>query len=242
MLGLGLGLPPGQRASWQPSQFPGARALFDSTRGITLNGSTVSAWANQLSGGAADMTQGAAANQPGNTGTPAQIVFDGTNDFLAGGNRSTYMTTTAKYVLAVITLRALPGTGGSLSGQSYVLADAGEWFGLGLVTVSGEPFLDAQNFTSAYQSARRPLPAIGTAALCEVRHDGTNLVCRVNGSEVSIASGATGGGDALALRMGGRTNFSAFDVRGLLIANQVGTAGDRASARAWAAAMWGGTA
>lgn len=72
--------------SFMPTQIAGNILWLRADLGITLNGSNVSAWADQSSSDA-DYTQGTAANQPayitdGWSGQPV-VRFDGTNDFLA---------------------------------------------------------------------------------------------------------------------------------------------------------------
>lgn len=91
MLGIGTG--PGHAAVyggiWTPRALGSSLELWlRADMGVTLNGSTVSAWADQ-SGNGRNATQGTAANQPTYvTGDPllgnqASLDFDGTNDTIA---------------------------------------------------------------------------------------------------------------------------------------------------------------
>lgn len=72
----------------------GPIAVFDAAKGITLNGSDVSAWADD-SGTGNDLAQATALDQPAFNASNVSVDFDGTNDFMAlsgttwvGGNKS----------------------------------------------------------------------------------------------------------------------------------------------------------
>lgn len=87
-LGLGIGLG-GGAAPWTPARLGSSLALWlRADLGITLNGATVSAWADQ-SGRGTHFSQGTAANQPtfasadAGFGNKPSLVFDGTADYLA---------------------------------------------------------------------------------------------------------------------------------------------------------------
>lgn len=82
LLGTGAAVAP----EFTPLAISNLQAWYKADAGITLNGSTVSQWADQ-SGNARHMIQATAANQPTFTasaknGLPA-LTFDGTNDYLA---------------------------------------------------------------------------------------------------------------------------------------------------------------
>lgn len=78
---------PAGAPQWLPTSLASLAAWYRGDLGITLNGGTVSAWADQ-SGNGRHLTQGTAANQP-TYGTAsgmrghAALAFDGTNDILS---------------------------------------------------------------------------------------------------------------------------------------------------------------
>lgn len=76
----------GGGGQWTPLALSNLAAWYRADRGITLNGSTVSAWADQ-SGNGRHLSQGTAANQPTFTasgiGGQPSLTFDGTNDHVA---------------------------------------------------------------------------------------------------------------------------------------------------------------
>lgn len=86
--GISIGLPTLSigvgGVQWTPIQLGSSLKLWlRADLGVTLNGSTVSAWADQ-SGNGRNATQGTAANQPTYTtlGNQAALTFDGANDLL----------------------------------------------------------------------------------------------------------------------------------------------------------------
>lgn len=79
----------GQAVAQAPATISDLKVWFRADRGVTLNGSTVSAWADQAAlGGAQDMSQGTAAEQPTYVASDADFAgqpslqFDGTTDKL----------------------------------------------------------------------------------------------------------------------------------------------------------------
>ena len=92
-IGLGRGLGLGhQEPQWTPRRL-NAPLWFRADLGITLNGATVSAWANQGTDAAGSLAQGVAANQPTYTavsalGSRPALSFDATNDILTGASAS----------------------------------------------------------------------------------------------------------------------------------------------------------
>lgn len=89
-MGLGLGIDAGGGRLAAPlGGVAGASVVLLADTGITLNGSDVSAWADQSAGGTFDVAQGTAADQPGyladaGDGAPA-IDFDGTESLPGAG-------------------------------------------------------------------------------------------------------------------------------------------------------------
>ena len=79
-----------------PTSLPNLKAWFRADLGITLNGSTVSAWNDQSGTGDSNknLTQGTAANQPTYVSSDSSynnmptVSFDGTNDYLFTGTWS----------------------------------------------------------------------------------------------------------------------------------------------------------
>lgn len=76
---------------FNPRSIANLYAWFRSDMGITLNGSTVSAWADQ-SGNGKNLTQGTASNQPTFVSSDSEynnygsLSFDGVNDVLTGAS------------------------------------------------------------------------------------------------------------------------------------------------------------
>jgi hypothetical protein len=88
VIGIHSGVPGsgGRRRRFLPTQLAGLSAWFRADKGVTLNGATVSAWADQ-SGNGRHFTQGTSGNQPTFAaaalgGQPA-LTFDGTSDSLS---------------------------------------------------------------------------------------------------------------------------------------------------------------
>jgi len=90
-LGLNLKLKQRGSAPFTPNSISGLYSWVRSDLGVTLNGATVSAWADQ-SGNGKNLTQGSAASQPTFNATDADynnlpsLTFDGVNDCLAGSS------------------------------------------------------------------------------------------------------------------------------------------------------------
>lgn len=96
-----------------PTDFSGCQLWLRANRGVTLNGATVSAWADQ-SGNGNNATQGTAANQPtyGSAtfaGFPA-LDFDGVSDFLSVASADGLNPGVGSYLL-IVAGRWLGGTG-----------------------------------------------------------------------------------------------------------------------------------
>jgi Concanavalin A-like lectin/glucanases superfamily len=83
-------------SAFTPASLSGLRLWLRSDMGITLNGSTVSAWDDQ-SGNGNNATQGTAANQPtyqatGYPGSKPGVLFDGADDFLIADGMAAVLT------------------------------------------------------------------------------------------------------------------------------------------------------
>jgi hypothetical protein len=123
-----------------PHLLSGCRLALASDSGITLNGATVSAWADQ-SGLGNNAAQATAANQPTYTASDAafnglpSLTFDGTNDSLACTGVMTATGTAVHHTILVvgrITSGATDGvlaSVGAASAVGVIAASTGWWAG-----------------------------------------------------------------------------------------------------------------
>jgi len=133
-IGLGRGLGLGhQEPQWTPRRL-NAPLWFRADLGITLNGATVSAWANQGTDAAGSLAQGVAANQPTYTavsslGSRPALSFDTVNDVLTGSSAN--LAQPNFIALAVRTAADVTtGNRGVVDGaiaRHYVFAQDGSW-------------------------------------------------------------------------------------------------------------------
>lgn len=102
-IGLGFGCGMGAGGSWTPKRLGSSLALWlRADKGVSLNGSSVTAWAD-LSGNGRDFSQGTASKQPtinatGLGGRPA-VVFDGVNDIVSAAGLSALTTSADTFIV-----------------------------------------------------------------------------------------------------------------------------------------------
>lgn len=120
-IGLGISIPGQSGVPWSPLSLGSALMSWHrGDLGVTLNGSTVSEWADQ-SGNAHTFSQGVAANQPtyvasdSNFGGQSSVQFLGTNDKL--DHTATWTAPTALDLFCVLLVVNDPGTGVAATGS-----------------------------------------------------------------------------------------------------------------------------
>jgi len=162
--------------------------------GITLNGATVSAWANQGTAGGS-FTQGTASDQPtyvasALNGKPG-VLFDGTNDFLTNASAlSTWITASSYTAFVVFSATSITTNDASSFNNSPLLADSGGNWGQHLKSTG--PTVLAFHWAGSDKHADNTI-ATATPYAFMHRYDGTDIVGRLGlGTRVSVAATGIG--------------------------------------------------
>jgi len=187
----------------------------------TMNGSTVSGWAD-MSGEGNDFAQATAADQPSlssaGLGGRAELTFDGSSDVLEGSNLYAMLSDVAEWTIIVVcrgwTWGATYGpTWGTAHGRAVMGAPSNGGSYLSLV-VGGS----SQGPTSGFYPSGAPAPAIAPADsagdegadLVWVALSDGDLVTRINGEAGSVVSGGDLNAYVTTLAVGRGTNQTTF--------------------------------
>ena len=190
MLGAGspiVGVVHQQPRYANPRDVPNLTLWLRGDMGITLNGATVSAWADQ-SGSGNDVSQATAANQPtfrasGINGQP-DLDFDGGDSLVSAAALSAFFGAQAKSLYLVTSIDTIAGdrnlfgdnAGGFFFARSSAVADR----------------LDLFNWDGAAYDIATQSAAADTKYIVHARHDTSNIYLSLNGgTENTVASGAT---------------------------------------------------
>ena len=215
---------------------------LDSDLGITLNGSNVSAWADQ-SGNGNHVTQGTAGSQPAYTTNAvnghAELNFDGADDRLSGPAISAVLSAAAWTVWIV----ALTDAIGTNSATPYLndglMSDAGQFWGLHLR--NDTPTARIYNFDGTADSDSTTY-AIGAYSILRARQNGTTIFVK-NGAAAESAGVASGALTNLtnALVIGGPTAGVSFDgkIANVIATNAVTSAAQHTAIDAYLALRYG---
>lgn len=188
-IGIGISLKPYSTAQFSPSDISGLKLWLRSDLGITLNGSTVSAWADQ-SGNSNHVSQATAANQPTYVtnqlnGQPI-LDFDGTNDVLTGTFGAALTGVKNWTLIAVMKADVVTGVripvslGGNAAGYEFTINAASS--AKREITCKGAAVVTDGNATTSYEVWTGTRDNGGTP----------NLVLRINGTSQTLSAPTTG--------------------------------------------------
>lgn len=168
------------RSSFSPRSVSGLALWYDASDAstITLNGTAVSQW-NDKSGGARNIVQATASNQPAYTSNGmnalSTVTFDGTNDRLLRTASDSVLTTLTRSLFFVVKLT-------NASGERCLL-DIGNYLALTQSGTTGR-WYDANPSTFTFPSAN-------SAYSCSIVQDSTSGGLRVDGGTAAATGGAT---------------------------------------------------
>ncbi|RUU23524.1 hypothetical protein EOD08_26005 [Mesorhizobium sp. M6A.T.Ca.TU.002.02.2.1] len=150
---------------------------------------------NDQSGNSRHLTQATASNRPAVTtaGPNSRACADfGSTDSLRGAAISNFIANNAGYMVVSFLADTIAGSSGSYANGNPLLSDTGQFMGL-FAWNSGTPKTAfAYNYDGTQDYASSAVVNAGTAYVAEWRHEGGNVIVRVNGgTSVSTASGNT---------------------------------------------------
>ena len=170
--------------------------------GTTMNGATVSAWAD-YSGNGNDLAQATASAQPalevGGLGGRPELTFDGSSDVLTGPSLFGMLSANDEWTIALIVRdwtwgTAINATWGTAYARGAMSAPSGGGGYFGLVAGDSSNGLCSGYYDGATPSEVAFPPAAGSQGAASVWVtvcDGTDLTCRINGA---AGTANTGGG------------------------------------------------
>lgn len=222
------------------------RGYFRGDMGITLSGSNVTTWADQ-SGNGLDLSQGTAILQPTMTtiNGRAAVLFDGSNDVLAGSSLNSYTTRAAYHVISQAKPTTIVGTNAVPYLNDGMAGDASDWWGLYWKKNGANYEALGFQFEASAKAATGTGVTLGAVNAIDWSYNGTNISIQVGaGSVGTTASAQRAGGDALAMEVGSSLVGASHPFNGslglLVFCNAVLSAGQQANARAFGTYLYGG--
>lgn len=168
-----------------PRDVPNLKLWLRGDMGVTLNGATVSTWADQ-SGSGNNFSQGTAAAQPtfrsSGINGHADLDFNGVDHFLTGPAISSIFGASAKSLFVVISIDTFGAT-------ESIMAEDGTFL-LVQVDTSGGNSVRVRNYDVDSDVVSLAASA-DTKYILHMDHNGSRVLLRLNDTEGTVLSGAT---------------------------------------------------
>jgi hypothetical protein len=167
----------------------------------TNSGGVYDTWVDQT-GNNRTFSSSSTARPTMGTAGPNSIAcgdFDGTNDRLDATSRSSFMSTTAGYMIVSFVADAIAQNNANFYENVPVIGDASGWMGIYLKNTAGSPeTVQCSNFGGSANDAA--VITLGTVYVVEWWIAGGNLFrCVNNGTPASVSTVAIGGDGAMGL-------------------------------------------
>jgi len=160
---------------------------------FTLNSGNVSSL-NDQSGNSRHLAQATTNQQPPTATANSRTVIDfgGVEDSLAGAAISNFISNNAGYIIASAIVDAVTTNNASSSGNDMIFCDTGGFIGFHLKNNASVYTGHAYNYDGTDDKTTNTSFPIGTAVVIEWKHEGGNILGRINGgSWDTVASGNT---------------------------------------------------
>jgi hypothetical protein len=186
---------------------------------ITMNGSTVSGWAD-MSGNGRDFAQATAADQPALTGAGlggrSELSFDGSSDTLDGADLYALLSDPADWTILLVVRGWSWGRSSLLRSARGALGapvGGGSWLYIGVTDEGGDGLGFGYYNSGHFVGSGDDSQAEGDAAIMVGVCDSGDITARINGAAGSTASGGPGlGSSATTLELGkGNANLEFWD-------------------------------
>jgi hypothetical protein len=214
-------------------------------RGTGITGDPASAWADQASAGPYDYAQGSASLRP--DVSAGDMVFDGTDDEMtqASGTLLTSIVSASAWTWwGVVKLNGAAGTKGAnpFNAPAFHAELIEASWSVHVHRTGGVDYVYAQQKGATWTASDATGIAVSqsTMMLVEARYNGTNIYCRIAGTEQSTAVASIAAGStsvSLALGYGGL--YSPCTIADIAVCNTHIDDTTRGEVRAWYAATYG---
>jgi hypothetical protein len=175
-----------------PATVTGCTLVLREDTGLTLSGSDVTAWADQV--GANNYAQGTGGLQPV-VGAGNKVVFDGSDDFLQSTTFiGDHLSSTSYAAYYVFTLDSAAPAGAQAYTDAMLHGETVDCaWGVMLYSSGGQDYCWVEHVEDGTNIERKTTPiaiSTGTLYCVRVRYNGSTVRCRINGSEQSVAATA----------------------------------------------------
>lgn len=193
-IGIGIGTCFGGGGPFVPTKLSGCVLWLRADLGVTLNGSNVSAWADQ-SGNGRDLAQATTTKQPpystsgGPNSTPMVGPFDGVDDFL----RATFTQAQPIHRWVVAIVNATPVAGETC--MDGATGNTARFLSAGVTTTA--------SINAGSSLAQSPTADISAFQICELQFNGASSSLRVGNSTAATGNAGTASPNGIILGMFG---------------------------------------
>jgi len=232
--------------TWTPASIGASLTGWWDSRGaqagstLWLGAATLDTWVDQ-SGSARHLVQGTVGAQPADGLRDqgyASLLFDGSNDFVAGAAISSFFTAAAGEVVFRARIRSVSAgstfaPGSTSYANDLLFGDSGGFLWVTVRNNAGTYTLIAGLWDGAEKAVASAAITLNTWNTIAMRWTGGTLTLNVNGAETSVAAGSISTMTGL-LRFGGATRFANMDLRrDCVVSNAALSGSGRTNALAW---------